>query len=150
MAPKTKQLLATVDDDTINNTTTIFVNAGETGAKSVTVIVDDPDVQSLLVLPTKVSMTEGRTETLSVRLAKRPASAIVVTLASSSTATLTLDTPMLTFNASNYSIPQSVTLTGVKDDDAISEHVAVSLMATKNIQSLSVPVDITDIDVVFF
>jgi len=148
MAPKAIQILAPVDDDTINNTTTIIANAVETGAKSVTVNVDDPDVQSLLVLPTKVSMTEGRTETLSVRLAKRPASAIVVTLASSNTAKLTLDTPMLTFNASNYSIPQSVTLTGVKDDDAISEHVAVSLMATGNIQSLSVPVDITDIDAV--
>src|SRR3569623_1557332 len=148
MAPKAIQILAPVDDDTINNTTTIIANAVETGAKSVTVNVDAPDVQSLLVKPPQVSLTEATPEPLSVRLVKWPASAIVVTLAAANTAKLTLDTPMLTVNASNYSIPQSVTLTGVKDDDAISEHVAVSLMATGNIQSLSVPVDITDIDAV--
>lgn len=148
MTAKPIQVLAPVDDDTINGTTTIVANAVETGAAIVTVNVDDPDVQSLLPLPTKVSMTEGRTETLSLRLAKKPAGTVVVTLASSNSAKLTLDMPMLTFNAANYSIPQAVTLTGVKDDDAMSEHVSVSLTATGNIESLSVPVDITDIDAV--
>lgn len=148
MTAKPVQIIAPVDDDTISNTTTIVATAVETGAATVTVNVDDPDVQSLLPLPTKISMTEGRTETLSVRLAKKPASAIVVTLASSDAAKVTVDTAMLTFNAANYSIPQSVTLSALKDDDANSEHVAITLTPTGNIQGLSVPVDVTDVDAV--
>jgi len=148
MAAKPVQVIAPVDDDTVSNTATIVASAVETGAAMVAVNVDDPDVQGLLPLPTKLSMTEGRTETLTVRLAKKPASAIVVTLVSSNPEKVTVDTATLTFNAANYSIPQSTTLTAVKDDDASSEHLAIALTSTGNIQSLSVPVDVTDIDAV--
>src|SRR6185369_17260985 len=80
--PEMVQVTAPVDDDTMDNSTTLVLSSPETGPAFVTVNVDDPDVQGLLVSPTRVSMTEGRTEALNVRLAKKPASSVVVTLTS--------------------------------------------------------------------
>jgi hypothetical protein len=120
----------------------------ETGSATLGVEVDDMDIQALLATPPRVAMTEGRTETLSVRLAKRPASAVVVTVASSNTAKLTVGTSMLTFNAGNYSIPQTVALIAAQDDDAALDNVMVNLTSTGNIPALPVPVEITDDDAV--
>jgi len=146
--PEMVQVIAPVDDDTVDNSTTLVVSSPETGPAFVTVNVDDPDVQGLLVTPNRVSMTEGRTEGLNVRLAKKPASSVVVTLTSSNMSKLTVGTSSLTFTTSNYATPQTVMLTGVQDDDANLENVNVNITATGNIQAVNVPVEITDDDAV--
>ena len=142
--PVTVMVLPMVDDDTADNTTSISVFSTETGSANVTVNVDDVDIQGLLVDPARVSMTEGRTEPLRVRLNKRPASSVVVTVATSNATKLSLSPTMLTFTPSNYSINQSVMLMAAQDDDANLDNVTVTLTATGNIAMLSVPVEITD------
>lgn len=148
IGPQMVTVLAAIDDDTVDNTTTITLSSVETGGATLSVEVDDMDVQGLLTMPGRLAMTEGRTESLNVRLAKRPASAVVVTLTSSNPAKLTVGTGTLTFNASNYSIPQTVSLVAAQDDDAALDNVTVNLTATGNIPPQPVPVEITDDDAV--
>lgn len=148
ITPQIVQVLAPVDDDTVPNTTTLTVFSQETGSANVTVNVDDPDVQGLLASPPMLSMTEGRTETVGIRLSKRPASAVVVTLTSSDTTKLMLGTASLTFTAANYSVPQNVSLAAQQDDDAMAEHVTIKATATGNIKDLGVQVEIIDDDAV--
>jgi len=148
MTPQVVQVMAPVDDNTVMDRTTLTVFSQETGSKTVTVEVADISVQALLATPPNLSTTEGRAETVSYRLAFRPASAVVVTLTSSQPAKLTPTPATLTFDASNYSIPQAVAFTAVKDDDAINEQVKVTASATGNIPDLDVNVEIIDINAV--
>ncbi|MEA2699491.1 MAG: hypothetical protein QOI66_3762 [Myxococcales bacterium] len=148
-APKTVAVRAVEDDDTVDNSTTITISSLETGSKTVAVNVKDVDVQALLVFPTKVSMTEaGRTESVNVRLAKKPASAVVVTATPSNGAKLTVSPATLTFNSSNYNVEQTLTLTAPADLDAVSDKVTLDLSATGGVPPQQVAVDITDKDAV--
>lgn len=151
-ANSTDSFMVTVDaledDDTADASSTIVLSSIETGSATVAVAVDDTDVQALLALPPRLSMTEGRSEPLTVRLAYRPASAVVVTVTSSNTAKLTAGTPSLTFTAGNYNIPQTVVLTAVQDDDAAMDNVNVNLTPTGSIPAMPVPVEITDDDAI--
>ncbi|MES1208413.1 MAG: hypothetical protein ABUS79_20945, partial [Pseudomonadota bacterium] len=128
------------DDDIVDNSTTLSLSSIETGTVTVKVDVKDSDVQALLATPTSVSINEaGRTETVSVRLAKKPASAVVVTAASNDTARLTLAPTTMTFNAGNYSIPQQITLTAPADADAANDRVTLTLTPTGTIPALPIP-----------
>lgn len=142
------EVFAPVDDDTVPDSTTLTVFSQETGSAAVTVNVDDPDVQTLIPDASSVTMTEGRTENLTFRLFKRPASAVVVTLNASTADKLALGTTSLTFDASNFSVPQAVTLTAPQDPDAMAEHVSVTATPTGNVPPVNIPVTIIDDDAV--
>ena len=142
------EVFAPVDDDTVPDSTTLTVFSQETGSATVTVNVDDPDVQALVANPPSVTMTEGRTENVTFRLFKRPASAVVVTLSASATDKLMLGASSLTFDASNFSVPQVVTLTAPQDADAMAEHVNLAATPTGNIPPVTIPVTVIDDDAV--
>jgi len=147
-SPQVVHVVAPIDDDTVPNSTTLTVFSAETGGTTVTVNVDDPDNQLLIATPDRLSMTEGRTELVSFRLWKKPASAVVVTLTSSATTKLTVSPASLTFTAANYSVPQSVSLIAQQDEDAMAENVTIKASATGNIKDVPVPVEIFDDDAV--
>ena len=147
VGPKIVTVSGSEDDDVVNNSTTITLSAVEATTASVRVQVTDDDQQALLVSPTQISMTEGGTSQVNIRLAFRPSAAVNVTISSDNTAKLAVSPATLALNASNYSVPQTVTLTAAEDGDTTDDMVNVSVSATGIPTGFTIPVRITDNDV---
>ncbi len=126
------------DDDATDETVTIALAASggdyATLTGSVTVTVDDDDTVGLALSATTVSVTEGGTAgSFTVALTTQPTAEVTVTVTSADTGAVTVSsTPPLplTFTATNWATPQTVTVTPVDDTDGASESVNVSLAAT--------------------
>jgi hypothetical protein len=86
-------------------------------AADVSVTNADDDVPGIVVAPTSGLLTSesGGATTFSVVLSSRPIADVTIDLSSSNTAEVTVSPASLTFNASTWSIPQVVVLTGVND-----------------------------------
>ena len=124
------------DDDIANETPTITATAssadsgydGETAQVDVT--VTDDDTVELIVDPSSLPVDEGGTDTFTVRLATQPTADVSVTVVSNDTGAATVPSDPLTFTAMTWSTAQSVTVTGVEDDDAVNETPTVTATAT--------------------
>ena len=115
---------------TTNTATGIFANVDP---DDVDVLVTDNDAEGVSVNPTVVATSEsGTMSTFDVVLDSEPIDDVVVTPMSSNGAEVTVSGP-LTFSTSDWSVPQTVTATGV--DDAVVDGnaaVTVSLSLTSN------------------
>ncbi|MBC7968377.1 MAG: hypothetical protein H7Z17_20930, partial [Fuerstia sp.] len=116
--------VAALEDAIDDNSESVIVdiagvtNATESGAQQVTTIIYDR--QTLIVSPTAVSVTEGLTNTFTVKLVFQPAANVTVAVARVSGDTdLTVngDTSM-TFTSANWSTPQTVILAAAEDVDS--------------------------------
>ena len=72
---------------------------------------------SAVVDPTSLTVVEGRSRAYQVRLSAAPAADVTVAIASSAAAVVTAAPTELTFTASDWSTPQTVTVTAAQDDD---------------------------------
>ena len=107
------------------------------GAATAQIVVTatDIDTPGLQVSPTQLAVTEGASRAYTVRLNTDPLGTVTVT-ATSNDAAVTLDadsTPQertLTFNASNWDTPQTVTASAVEDDNGTDESVTVTHAAS--------------------
>jgi hypothetical protein len=79
--------------------------------------VYDDDVQSIVVMPTSVMMTEGTTTNLTVRLAIAPSADVTVNVVSDDTTKATVMPSSLVFTPANFATPQTLTIEGVEDAD---------------------------------
>lgn len=80
----------------------------------------DDDTANIIVGPASGNTTEaGGTATFTVRLASQPTGDVTIDLNSNDTSEGTVNPLQLTFNAGNWSMPQTVTVTG--QDDAIAD-----------------------------
>lgn len=94
------------------------VNAVEVGVQQATVTIVDDEQAGFLVSITgadTVVNEKGTTDTFTVRLASQPLSNVVLNITSTNTAEGTVGPATLTFTPSNWSIPQTVTVTGAAD-----------------------------------
>ena len=121
------------DDDTDDETVTVshaVSGADYDGvpAGAVTVTVEDDDTQGLTIAPAEVSVDEGAeaAQAYTVALDTQPTGAVTVTLTSGDTGAATVSPRALTFTPDNWSTPQRVAVTGVRDDDTDDETVTVS------------------------
>ena len=115
-----------VDDDfdnTPERTTTIAHTAsgGDYGeiTGNVAVTVTDDETRGLVFSNKYLTVTEaatGRTTTYTVALASQPTAEVTVSLSSGNTDIATVSIATLTFTATNWSVPQSVTVAGVDDE----------------------------------
>ena len=116
-----------VDDDLDNNperTTTIAHtgSGGDYGAVTgeVTVAVTDDDTRGLAISVNQVEVTEAdgdeHTKTYTVALTSQPTAEVKVSLSSGNTDAATVSPAKLTFTATKWSAPQTVTVTGVDDE----------------------------------
>jgi hypothetical protein len=115
------------DANTVPDAATISVAATGITTQSVSVNVADVDVQSIVVTPATLSVTEGATATFTARLAFAPAGSTSVSVTSANTAAVTASPTALTFTSANFATPQTVTLTGVADTNMTAEVVNVTL-----------------------
>ncbi len=126
-----------------------------TAPDSVTLTVSDDDTAGVTLSRTSVSVNEGSTATYTVKLDTKPTANVVITPTSGDTAAVTVSTAAtnnkLTFTTSNWSTPQTVTVTGVQDTDRTNESITVSHSATGggygsvSIDDVTVSVDDDDV-----
>ena len=145
------------DDDTDDDADTITLSAsGGITAPKVTKSLaieddDEPDTPkgSIDITPAgTLSIDEGNSGTLSVRLSAAPNADVTVSL-SKTNADVSLSPASLTFTASNWSSAQTVTVSAAQDDDADDDADTITLSATGgiNAQAATTAVSVSDDDV---
>jgi len=85
---------------------------------SISVTTLDDEVAGLVVAESDgntIVNESGTTDTITVRLAVAPVGVVFVNLTSQDTTECTVSPPILTFDSSNWNIPQTVTVQGVDD-----------------------------------
>ncbi|MCG8419898.1 MAG: hypothetical protein MJE77_18350 [Proteobacteria bacterium] len=144
---KTVTIKAAKDADIRDEEVVIEVIAPATTDATVNVTVLDIDTQAIVVEPAEVTVVEGGDAAeFTVALAAQPQEEITVTLENSDSEAVSADPTTLTFDATNYNTPQTVTVTGKQDDDAHDESVILTLSAEgrADIQAEDVTVTVTD------
>ena len=104
-----------------------------------------PNVYGDIVLSkTSITIDEGASSTFTVKLDKAPTNSQTVNI-SSNNSDVTLSASVLTFNSSNYSAPQTVTINVAEDSDATNDNCTLTL-SSNNISSKTIAIAITDND----
>jgi len=147
VGPKMITILGVQDKNTVNDTTVVTLTAPEAATAVVQVNVIDDDTQAMLVTPTQISMLEGSSTQIGVRLAFQPVTTTTVTLTDDNAAKLMLTPATLTFDASNYDVPQQVTLNAPPDLDQMDDLLTVTATSPDVVTAFNVPVTIIDKDV---
>ena len=124
------------DPDTIDTSFQVEVAAMSADSnydgvsQDVTVTVTDDDTAALVVSQNALTVDENGTATFDVSLATLPSASVTVTVSSGDTAVATVTPTPLTFTNNNWSIPQSVTVTGVDDSDTNDDTATITLTAS--------------------
>ena len=133
--PQTVTVTPVSDDDGTDETVTIshsLSGGGYTGAavSDVTVTVTDDDTQALTLSAASATIGEASSSTYTVKLATQPTGTVTVALSSNDTTAATVSPSSLTFTTSDWNTTQTVTVTGVNDNDATNEVVTISNSAS--------------------
>ncbi|MBF2755492.1 MAG: hypothetical protein ISN29_09585, partial [Gammaproteobacteria bacterium AqS3] len=124
------------DDDAVNDSATISLSASGGGYDEVTgsleVEVEDDDTAKLVIAADSdpLAVDEGGEETFTVQLASEPSEAVTVELARSGDTDVTLDKNSLTFTASDWNSPQTVTVSAAEDNDIVDDSATIRLTAS--------------------
>ena len=125
----------------------ITLSCGSSGA-SVISPLPLPTSGNMQVTPAEtLTINEGASAALSVRLSAAPSSDVTVSLAKTN-ADVSLSPTSLTFTTANWSTAQTVTVTAGQDDDAVDDTDTITFSATGGISASNVTkaVAITDND----
>ena len=93
------------------------------------VSITDQDTAGLVPSSTSFNVQEGGTTDFTVKLATQPTHNVTVTVESNDTAAATVSTSSLTFTSANWNTAQTVTVSGVEDDNGDDKIVTISLEA---------------------
>ena len=134
------------DADTNDESVRLALSGDELAPSAVMVTIIDDD-RELALTPSAVTVTEGGTATFAVRLASAslPGRNTMVAVSSGNTGAATVNPPSLTFTSTNWEMPQTVTVTGVKDIDTSDAQVTITLSGD-GVGTGTVTVDVTDND----
>lgn len=114
-------------------------NSGESGGGSTS------DTYGNIVLSkSTATINEGATDTFTVKLDKAPINSQTVNI-SSNNSDVTLSTSTLTFDSSNYSTPQTVTINVAEDSDTVNDNCTLTL-SSNNVSSKTITITIIDND----
>ena len=105
--------------------TTALSNSSVPGTEVQDATIKIEDALGVSVSPTNLSVEEGGTATYTVVLTAPPSGTVTVTPSSGDTGAAALSPSRLTFSSSTWNREQTVTVTGVEDDDADDETVAI-------------------------
>jgi hypothetical protein len=138
--PQTVTVTGVDDIDLVDGSATVTLSSTGVTAVEVAVSVDDTDVQTIVASAAALAVDEGTSATLTVRLAHDPSGPVAVTVASSDASAASVSPARLDFDAGNFAEPQTVTITGVLDDDIESEPVTVTFTGAGVVTSVAVSV----------
>ncbi len=126
--PQTVTVEAGEDDDAVADAATLTLQAagGEyDDAEMVTVAVRviDNDTAGVTVTPTELTVDEGASAAYTVALDTEPVAPVTVTPTSSNPRAATVSGPLV-FTATDWSVPQTVTVTGAVDEESTEDIAA--------------------------
>jgi glucose/arabinose dehydrogenase len=128
--PQAVTVAATVTAAAAVGGTVTFTGNGGTGGAAVAVNAAQP-VQGLLLSASSLVVTQGANATFNVQLISAPASPVVVTVANTQGSTLITAAPgTLTFTSSNFSTPQTVTVSAATDPGHTNDQATITATAT--------------------
>ncbi len=127
-AAQTVTVSAAEDADAVADTATLTheVSGGDydaVKADAVAVQVTDNDKAGVTVTPTELTVDEDGSGTYTVVLTSEPTGPVTVTPASSDAGAATVS-EALSFTAANWDTPQTVTVSGVEDEDSLADMMA--------------------------
>ena len=145
------------DADSIDTQITVTLTAASTDGhydrltEDVEVTVVDDDIPALVVDAASMTVDETGSGTFTVSLTTAPSADVTVNVASDDPTAVTVTPTPLTFTPDDWATAQTVTVTGVSDDDASDEALLVSLIAASTDSdyadmTVSVSVTVTDDD----
>jgi hypothetical protein len=117
------------DADLVDEAATITLSSPFAPSAAVAVTVTDDDVQSIQVNVTSVTLVEGGTASIGVRLGAQPAATVTVQIVSSDVGAVVVSPATITFTPANWATFQTVTLTAPQDADLLDETVSLQLVA---------------------
>ena len=94
--------------------------------QTVSLTLTNTDVASLVFSSNSVSLYETMSSNITVQLGVQPTANVSVSISSANTASLTLSPSSMTFTPSNWSTGQTLTFTGVHDDNFANNLVNVT------------------------
>src|SRR3569623_1081089 len=137
--PQAVTVTAVPDNDGKDETAKVtFTATGITPApdpRDVTVTVKDNDSQSVTAIPAMLTLGEGAMTTFTVQLTLVPDGDTTVNIFSQNPDEVTVITSTLHFNASNYNVPQTVTIQADQDDDLADGNVDITLISSSGAMS---------------
>ena len=90
----------------------------------VTITDDEPESPEIMV-PSELNVSEGQTQTYSVRLNEEPSGNVNLTITVQDPSKASVDKSMLKFTSSNWNVPQIVRVTAGQDDNSEEESVKI-------------------------
>ena len=152
---QTVTVTAAEDDDAVTDTAVTLTHSasgGEYGAvniDAVTVSISEDDEAGVTLSASSLTIEEGGSGNYTVVLDSQPVGGeVTVTPGSADSSVLAVSPTVLTFTASDWSLPQTVTVTGVPDDDRDDASVRVSHTVAggdyEGVVASSVTVTVTD------
>ncbi|MGI5182775.1 glycoside hydrolase family 48 protein [Dactylosporangium sp. CA-152071] len=117
-----------------------------TTSAAVPVFVDPFVGPSIVATPSPLTVPEGGSTPLSVKLNQAPTSNVTVAVARTGDTDITVSPTSLTFTAANWNVAQVVTVSGAQDADTTNGAATINLTAT-GWASASVPANESDDDV---
>lgn len=120
---------APADDDTKNDSTTVSLSATGLATRSIATSVTDDDTQAIVASANTLTVTEGMTGTVGIKLAFKPESDVTVSTSSLAPSVATVTPATLTFTPANYATNQNITVSGVQDANATDNTTTVRVEA---------------------
>ncbi|MBZ0234269.1 MAG: hypothetical protein K8M05_18205 [Deltaproteobacteria bacterium] len=142
----TVDVTALDDDDAVPGEAMVSASATGLGTAQVRVDIAEDDTLELDTDPDTVSMTEGTSSSVQVRLTARPPGDLTVTVASADVLVASVSPATLFFGAENWNVYQSVTVASNQDPDVEHESIGISFTAT-GVPTRTVQANVQDDDV---
>ena len=128
--PRTITVTGVDDADTDNETVTIShsvsIYGSVTIADDVTVNVMDTDTAGVRVSTMNVDISEGETDTYTLVLDSLPDGPVTITTTHGDSGAVSVSPASVVFTTANWNTAQTMTVTGVADDDTTDETVTIS------------------------
>lgn len=146
--PQPVTINALQDADTSNEMVSLALASPglPTALVAIAVIDDDTAMQAVITTVSSMTLAEGTSAVIGVRLAAPPAGPVTIGIVSSDTSVATTSPTTLTFTPIDYATFQNVAVTAVQDVDVTNEMVALTFNAP-GAPPLTIPVTVTDDDV---
>ena len=93
-----------------------------------TLQIRDDDALGVAISPTQIALDEGTSATYTVALTSQPTGTVTLIAGFPAGAGISQDISTLTFNATNWATPQTVTVIATPDSDAVDEQVTINYL----------------------
>ncbi len=125
-----------LDDGTAEDSLETVIVAGSSYAPALAVIplagltlqIRDDDTRGVAISPTEIALDEGTSATYTVALTSQPTGTVTLIAGFPAGAGISQDISTLTFNATNWATPQTVTVIATPDADAVDEQVTINYL----------------------